>query len=544
MDRQIKTIAVDLTPILPGGENGGAKIFVLELLVRLAEMVPKTQFILLTQAASHEELASLDRSNMRRQMVIGPGTVNSLFSRLRGLVSHTLPYLPGRVRRVVSRLGYKLNTILKRRKSGTLLRDISADLLFCPFTAPTYFEVGIPTVSTIYDLQYKTFPEFFAAEDVAHRDRTFLEACQKATVLTAISDYSRDSAIVHGGLEPARIRTIHLRMAQRIAPEDEQDTTILDRLKLTRQRYLMYPANFWRHKNHEMLMTAFGMACHEGLAKDIKLVCTGAPGERYEWLMKAAYSMNLGDRIIFPGYLPNTELAALMSHCVGVVFPSLYEGFGLPVIEAMAAGVPVACSNRTSLPEVAADAAIMFDPRIPTQISQAMISLVENTELRVQLIQAGLQRAEEFSDSMRMTREYWELFQFAFGNKNHESLMTGIYQDGWSGSQINIQVGPTTSAQALETAFTAPQHKVVIEAYFDGEAIQKPLLIQAGKEAVLSLPLEPQGGVYVLRVSPTFVPALIGLGEDQRELGAKVRRCGVSLDNGEYMPFYPEQVPA
>lgn len=544
MDRQIKTIAVDLTPILPGGENGGAKIFVLELLVRLAEMVPQTQFILLTQAASHEELASLDRSNMHRQMVIGPVTANSLSSRLRSLVSRTLPYLPGRVRRVVSRLGYKLNSMLKRRNSGTLLRDLSVDLLFCPFTAPTYFEIGIPTVCTIYDLQYKTYPQFFSEQEVAHRDRIFIEACQKAAALTAISDYSRDSAIAHGGLEPSRIRTIHLRMAQRIVPENQQDLSVLERLKLSHHRYLMYPANFWRHKNHEMLLTAFGMACREGLPEDIKLVCTGAPGERREFLMHSAQAMNLGERILFPGFLPSLELAALIGNCIGVVFPSLYEGFGLPVIEAMAAGVPVACSNRTSLPEVAADAAILFDPRIPTQISQAMISLVENAELRVRLIDAGLQRAEEFSDSMRMTREYWELFQFAFGNKNHENLLTGIYEDGWTGAQINIQVGSIANAQALETVFTAPQNKVVIEAYFDGKAIQKPLSIQAGKEATLLFPLEPLGGLYELRISPVFVPSLMGLGTDQRELGAKVLRCGISLDNGEYLPFYPEQVPA
>ncbi|OAI09661.1 glycosyl transferase family 1 [Methylomonas lenta] len=507
-------------------------------------MVPQTQFILLTQAASHEELTSLDRANMHRQMVIGPITANSLPSRLRCLVSRTLPYLPGRVRRFASRLGYKLNSMLKRRRSGSLLHDMSADLLFCPFTAPTYFEIGIPTVCTIYDLQYKTYPQFFSEQEVAHRDRIFIEACQKAAALTAISDYSRDSAIAHGGLEPSRIRTIHLRMAQRIVPEDQQDLSVLERLKLSHHRYLMYPANFWRHKNHEMLLTAFGMACREGLPEDIKLVCTGAPGERREFLMHSAQAMNLGERILFPGFLPSLELAALIGNCIGVVFPSLYEGFGLPVIEAMAAGVPVACSNRTSLPEVAADAAILFDPRIPTQISQAMISLVENAELRVRLIEAGLQRAEEFSDSMRMTREYWELFQFACGNKNHENLITGIYLDGWSSSQINIQVGSIANAQALETVFTAPQHKIVIEAYCDGEAIQKPLSILAGKEATLSLPVEPQGGLYELRISPVFVPSLMGLGTDQRELGAKVLRCGISLDNGEYLPFYPEQVPA
>ncbi len=417
MNKKLGVIAVDLTPVLPGGENGGAKIFVLELLSHLAKMKPQTQFVLLTQAASHEELAIMDRPNMCRQMVISSVVTNSVRPLLQRLASRILRHLPGRLRRVSSRLGYQLNMGLKRSGSGSLLRDMGTDLLFCPFTAPIYFEPGIATVCTIYDLQYKTYPEFFTVEDVAHRDRTFIDACCRATALTAISDYSRDSAIVHGNLDSSRIHTIYLRMAQRIAPSIENDKAVLGRLNLTPQRYLIYPANFWKHKNHEMLLTAFGMACHEGLAADIQLVCTGAPGARQEWLMSTARTMNLSDRVIFPGYLPNAELATLMANCTGMVFPSLYEGFGLPVIEAMASGVPVACSNTTSLPEVAADAAILFDPCVPTQIAQAIISLVENEALRAAHIQAGLQRAAEFSDSGRMAREYWELFQHALASE-------------------------------------------------------------------------------------------------------------------------------
>lgn len=404
---------MDLTPVLPGGENGGAKIFVLELLHRLAEMAPQTQFVLLTQAASHAELATMDRPNMRRLMVVGPVVANSLRPRLMSLASRILPHLPVRLRSVVSRLGYKLNTMLKRGGSGSLLRNMGVDLLFCPFTAPTYFEPGIPTVCTIYDLQFKTYPEFFAAEDVANREHSFIEACRRATALTAISDYSRDAAIAHGGLDPARIRTIHLRMAQRIVTGAEHDKAILGRLGLAPQRYLIYPANFWKHKNHEMLLTAFGMACHGGLATDVKLVCTGAHGKRQQWLVRAARAMNLGDRVFFPGYLPDAELATLMAQCRGVVLPSLYEGFGLPVIEAMAAGVPVACSNTTSLIEVAAEAAIIFDPRVPTQIAEAIRTLVQGDATCAQRIKAGLMRAAEFADTERMAKEYLDLFNFA-----------------------------------------------------------------------------------------------------------------------------------
>lgn len=412
-----RMIAVDLTPVLPGGENGGAKIFVLELLRHLAAMAPNTQFVLFTQSAAHDELAVMDRQNMRRHLVIGGAEKSTIQTRAQSLANRVLPHLPRRLRLIAGRLGSKLRTITKRYSSGSLLRDMHADLLFCPFTAPTYFESGIPTVCTIYDLQYKTYPEFFSAEDVAHRDHTFIEACRRATVLTAISNYSRHSAIDHGSLDPACIRTIHLRLAHRIRHAEIDDKVLLTRLGLTAQRYLVYPANFWKHKNHEMLFTAFGMAFRDGLSRDIKLVCTGQPGARQDWLIAAARSMNLEDRVLFPGYLLNTELATLIAHCSGVVFPSLYEGFGLPVIEAMAAGVPVACSNTTSLPEVVADAAILFDPRVPTQIAQSIISLVENNALRAQLVEAGRMRAAEFADSERMAREYWALFLYALAKR-------------------------------------------------------------------------------------------------------------------------------
>jgi glycosyltransferase involved in cell wall biosynthesis len=154
--------------------------------------------------------------------------------------------------------------------------------------------------------------------------------------------------------------------------------------------------------------------------------------------------MNLGDRVLFPGYLPNAEVAALMGNCSGVVFPSLYEGFGLPVIEAMAAGVPVACSNVTSLPEVAADAAILFDPRIPTQIAQAMVTLLEDKAIRTRLIQAGQQRAQEFSDTDRMAREYWELFHYALTNEKYDNMMSARRADSNANGDAegNSLVGP------------------------------------------------------------------------------------------------------
>lgn len=416
MNKCISTIAIDLTPVLPGGENGGAKIFVVELLHQLAKSYSQTQFVLLTQSSSHDELAVLDRPNMRRQMVVVSNVTNPFHLRLLGHASRFLPYLPEKLGNAINSLANNFNTTRKHFGSGTLLKNMNADLLFCPFTAPTYSESGIPTICTIYDLQFKIYPEFFTLEEVYQRDRIFSEACRRSVVLSAISNYSREAVIAHININPDRIHTIYMRTAKRFILKAEQDSKILNIFGLIPKKYFLYPANFWKHKNHEMLLTSFGIACNQGLALDIKLVCTGAPGQRRDWLIEAAQKMNLADRVIFPGYLPDAELATLMANCGGLIFPSLYEGFGLPVIEAMAAGVPVACSNSTSLPEVAGDAAIFFDPRIPTQIAQAMISLADDEVLRSHLIKAGLKRAMEFSDTERMAREYWQLFQCAISN--------------------------------------------------------------------------------------------------------------------------------
>lgn len=408
MSPLLKTIVVDLTPMLAGGENGGAKVFVLELLDNLAKLTPDTHFILLTDSHAHDELKKMDRANMSRRMIHRPVGRTSFIARATGYALRKIPKIPSKL----SLIGYRIQSHLRRRAVKSLLTEINADLVFCPFTAPTYAIDGIPTVSIIYDLQYKTYPSFFEIGDVTNREHTFTEACRLATKLVAISDYSKKSAITHGRLDDSKIQTVYLRMAKRIAPSSEKNSYILQILNLNPQQYLLYPANYWMHKNHEMLLTAFQIARHSGKLKPtIKLVCTGAPGERQKWLAGIVKDMGLESHVIFAGYLSNDDLSTLMSNSAGVVFPSLYEGFGMPILEAMATGVPVACSNTTSLPEIADKAALFFDPRIPTQIAEAMIELVSDETQRRKLIEAGFIRAELFSDPQHMATEYLSIFQ-------------------------------------------------------------------------------------------------------------------------------------
>jgi len=402
------TIAVDLTPLLPGGENGGAKAFTLTLLGALAAARPAARFELLTQAASHEELAVLEGGNIRRVLALGAGTT-AFRSRVFAAASFAMRHSPIGLRTRVARLGYRIHSLLKSGAGG-LPDGVRADLLFCPFTAPAFHSPERPTVCTVYDLQYVAYPQFFAVEDVVLRERAFSDAGRSATLLAAISDFARESAIRHGKLEPARVRTILLRMARAGGTADAP--ALLARLKLEPGAYLLYPANFWRHKNHEMLLTAFGLAAST-LDVRIKLVFTGTEGSRQRAMLEAARAMGLGGRIVHAGYLPGEEMHALMSAAGALVFPSLYEGFGLPVTEAMALGVPVACSNTTALPEVAGDAALQFDPRKPEEVAAAIVSVMTDSSLRARLAQAGRERALEYIDTARMAREYWELFDEA-----------------------------------------------------------------------------------------------------------------------------------
>lgn len=536
----LHTILVDMTPVLPGGENGGAKVFVIELLRRLAELAPNTKFILLTRESSHEELAALDRPNVSRLLVLGENRASPARSLLERLTSRAATYVPGRAAMYLRRISFRVKRLLKGVESSNMMRKLSADLLFCPFTAPTYAESVTPTVSVIYDLQYKAYPQFFTPEDVIQRQHNFASACEHATMLTAISEYSRREAIAEGRLDPDKIRTIHLQISDNRRRDAAPATEVLPRLGLQAKQYLMYPANFWKHKNHEMLLTAFAMARRNGLGDDIKLVCTGAPNARHGELKRAAIDFGLGSHVIFPGYLPSAELLTLLMNSAGMVFPSLYEGFGLPVIEAMAIGVPVACSNVTSLPEVAHDAAILFDPRKPQEIAAAIISLVNNRELVARLVDAGRLRAAQFSDSMIMAEQYWAVFRQAAAATTER--VAGVYADGWAGPALKLRFARAAEARTLELELTlpgwAPSQVALRSSTLVASGASK--ILRRASQSTFSFRIPPDGGYHEVNLSPTFIPAKLGLGEDQRELSAMLLKCSVVSANGNDRSLFPE----
>ena len=446
--KTLERVVVDLTPVLPGGENGGAKVMTLELIRQLARLAPSCEFILLTAESSHNELASLDAANVKRICLSGAAApvCADETGTLRKTVGKVFP------RSVQEKLEEaQQNRAIRHNGSNGIVKELEADLLFCPFTAPYYFDPGVPLVGVVYDLQHIYYPAFFTSIEIHNRDRDFKRLCRLSSRVICISDFVRKTILENSEIEARRVQTVHILLPhrlQRSSPE-EQDGVCQD-FGLERNGFLLYPANFWPHKNHPMLLTAFGMYRKANPGSTLKLVLTGSPGESRDEIMEASLRMGLESAVIFPGYLTNERFGALMDASMALIFPSLFEGFGMPLVEAMAAGKPLLVSNTTSLPEVGGDSALYFDPRRPTEVVAAISKIAESADFRSEMAERSRNRLNAFSNAEAMAASYLKIFQEAIANP--AALPAGVYgafEDGWLGKSATVVLGSSSQTREL-----------------------------------------------------------------------------------------------
>ena len=408
---RLKRIAIDLTPIRPGGENGGAKPLALTLIQSLAELRPDTAFLLLTSKGTHEELSFLDRQNVRRICAKAEAEPARGETTLLSLGKRIAPRLPYAIRQTLNAGWNVLARDVPRLKS---LSSEKPDLIFCPFTSTIFRRERIPIAALVHDLQFATYPQFFEASDLDERRQVFRWVCERANRIICPSNYVQNRVFCLQNVEKTRVKvlknTVHTRFCQMQPAERLRH---LASLQLAGCEYFLYPANFWPHKNHEMLVTAFAMLLHRRPDLDARLVLSGAPGARESRVRELILAAGLGERVHMPGYVGDEAFTALMEGCAALVFPSLYEGFGMPVLEAMSMGRPVVCGNRTALPEVAGDAALLVDPRSPFEIAEAMERVLKDEALATKLSAKGRAHAATFGDSREMAHEYLKVFEEA-----------------------------------------------------------------------------------------------------------------------------------
>ena len=273
------------------------------------------------------------------------------------------------------------------------LRGLAVDVAHAPLTIPVP-RVDAPLVVTLHDAGHHERVASFSAAERAFRRVAYDAPARRAALVITDSAHARAGIMRHLGIAGERVVAIHHGIDhQRFSPRpDAADGQLLAPLELP-ARFVVYPANLWPHKNHERLLDGLAATEDAGLA----LVLTGQRGPRWAGLQELAARLGVADRVRHAGYLPAAAMPALYRRATGLVFPSLFEGFGAPPLEAMACGCPVAASGAGAVAEVTGDAALRFDARDPAAIGLALTRLAGDGELRARLRAAGPAHAAGFT---------------------------------------------------------------------------------------------------------------------------------------------------
>ncbi|MBI4342986.1 MAG: glycosyltransferase family 4 protein [Candidatus Omnitrophica bacterium] len=268
------------------------------------------------------------------------------------------------------------------------------------FHATSYrgiFAEGMRTVLSVHDFAYHHCPETFRPESLGYYRRLPQDAARAALVMT-LSDSSRQDAVRVLGLPPEKVRTVYAGVDL-----DRFNTrSSLPEVEATRSRYgirspsILFLGNLNPKKNVGTLIAALGRLRAQGQDR-YQLVLAGKATAHQDSIRRAIAAWSLGAQAVCTGFVPDEELPLLYRAVDLFAFPSLFEGFGLPVLEAMACGTPVVASNATSIPEVAGEAAVLVDPRDAAALAAAIRRVFEDAALRASLVEQGAAQARRFS---------------------------------------------------------------------------------------------------------------------------------------------------
>jgi glycosyltransferase involved in cell wall biosynthesis len=275
---------------------------------------------------------------------------------------------------------------------------LALDVVHCPTTRAEDLDLGTPLVLTFFDMQEEFLPQLFGLRARLGRRAAHRASVSRARIVIAPSEFTARCLRARYRTRDAKLRVAGVGTSPAFSPHaaPDEDARLRGILPLPRGAFALYPANPWPHKNHPRLFRALARA-RELLGEDVRVVCTGRLAGEARSSAELAREAGVADSVTDLGFVATADLAALYRAARLLVFPSLFEGFGIPVLEAMASGCPVACSGTTSLPEVGGDAVRYFDPVDEGSIAAALAELWQDAGRRQDLAQRGLVRSQSFA---------------------------------------------------------------------------------------------------------------------------------------------------
>ena len=317
-------------------------------------------------------------------------------------VQRTLPHTP------LVRVPLTLARELRRRP---------VDLLHVQYTAPPFAPCRV--IATIHDLSFEHLPQTFKRKSRMQLRLTVRRTARQAAHIIVPSEHTRHDIIETYGLQRERISVTPLAASAHFAPvEDEREVSRVRELYKLKGDYILAVGSIQPRKNLAHLIAAYAdLRRARPQANLPKLALVGKLAWLYDETLRAVEEYGLGDLMVLTGYVAETDLRALYTGALCFVYPSYFEGFGLPPLEAMQCGAPVIAGNRTSLPEVVDDAGLLVDPFDKDALASAIARMIDDANLRARLRIKGMERARHFSwrETARLTLR---AYQQAIGGRD------------------------------------------------------------------------------------------------------------------------------
>jgi glycosyltransferase involved in cell wall biosynthesis len=404
--------------LIPGSGAGGTQTFLIGLVNALGRLDGPEHYVLVGPREEPDWLRPYIGKNQR----IACGTRTQALKR----VLRPLKSLVTAARRGASWISNDAAGWPRLAQSNGFFEGLGCEVVHFPYQ---HFMLSrLPAIFNPHDLQHVHYPQFFSETDLTWREVTYGAACRAATTVVVHSNFVKQDVIRHYGIEASRVQVIL--SPPPIEAYREPPSATLEAVRVNYrlpERFAFYPAMTWEHKNHVRLLDATAVLRDQRGVK-LNLICTGRQTEFFVRIRKKIDELRLGEQVRFLGMISPEHLRAVYRLAQFVVLPSLFEGAGLPLVEAWVEGTPVTCSGVTSLSEFAGDAALMFDPFSATAIADAMLRMATDEPLLRHLKQRGLEQVKPFKWETS-AKTYRALYRRAAGqvlNEEDQWLLGGV----------------------------------------------------------------------------------------------------------------------